>query len=124
VRHSSGPSEVSVHELRRREGDRRLIFLAGLIELAVGAAAAAPPNLDLHVVDRCQKGSTDEIVVCGSRDRQSRYRLPKLPHTYDRKPLRAEADVGRTHARAQVQSETRPDGLADKRIMITFTAPF
>lgn len=101
-----------------------MIFPAGLIELAAGAAGAAPPKLDLHVIDPCPKGSPDEIVVCGSHDRQSRYRLPKLPQAYDRKPLRAEADIGGTHARAQVQSETRPDGLVDKRIMITFTAPF
>lgn len=101
-----------------------MIIPAGLLELAAGAAGAAPPNFDLHVIDPCPKGSRDEIVICGSRDRQSRYRLPKLPQIYDRKPLRAEADIGGTHARAQVQSEVRPDGLVDKRIMITFTAPF
>ena len=36
---------------------------------------------------------------------------------------RAETDIGGAHARAQVQAEVRPDGLVDKRVMITFTAP-
>lgn len=99
-----------------------MILPAGLLGLA--AAAGATPRLDLHPVDTCPKGSSGEIVVCGSRDRQSRYRLPQLPKVYDRKPFRAETDIGGTHARAHVESSVRRDGLVDKRIMITFTTPF
>jgi hypothetical protein len=102
-----------------------LIVPAGLIELAAGAAGgAAALNLDLSKLDPCVKGSPDEIVVCGSTNRRSPYRLPKLPKDYDRKPLRAEGNIAGTHARAHVESNVRPDGLVDKRIMITFSAPF
>ena len=96
------------------------MILPALFELAAGTTL----NLDFAKLDPCPKGSPDEIVVCGSRNGQSRYRLPKLPDSYDRKPLRAETTIGGTRARAHAESSTRPDGLVDKRIMITFTVPF
>ena len=91
----------------------------GLLELAAGGAAAA--GLDLNV-DPCPKSATDEIVVCGTRDSRSRYRLPRLSHEYDARRLHPEKIVpgGRIHA----ESSVRPDGLVDKRIMITFAIPF
>ena len=96
-----------------------MIFPAGLLELAVGGAAAGALNLN---IDPCPKSASDEIVVCGSRDRQNRYRLPKLSHEYDGKRFHPEKIVpgGRIHA----ESSVRPDGLVDKRIMITFALPF
>lgn len=98
-----------------------MILPAGLLGLA---AAGAAPRLDLDALGACPKQSSGEIVVCGSRDRQSRYRLPQLPRTYDSKPLRAETDIRGTQARAHVESNVRPDGLVDKRIMVTFSWPF
>jgi hypothetical protein len=96
-----------------------MIFPTGLLELAAGAAGAAALNLDFGAIDPCPKGSPEDIVVCGSRDRRSPYRLPKLTH--DRKGLHPEKVIpgGRIH----LESKTRPDGLVDKRIMITFSLP-
>lgn len=96
----------------------------GWLPAAAAAAGTTTLNLDFGRFDPCPRGSPDEIVVCGSRDRQSPYRLPKLPQIYDPKPLRAETNIGGGHARAHVESITRPDGLVDKRIMITFSSPF
>lgn len=96
------------------------MILPALFELAAGATL----NLDFAKLDPCPRGSPDEIVVCGSRNGQSRYRLPKLPRADDRKPLRAETTIAGTHARAHVQSNARPDGLVDKRMMVTFSWPF
>jgi len=98
-----------------------MIFPPGLLELAAGGAAATGLDLDLKHLDPC-RGGAGEIVVCGSRDRQSRYRLPRLSHEYDAKRLHPERIVpgGRIHA----ESSVRPDGLVDKRIMITFAIPF
>lgn len=105
--------------------DRALIVTASLIELAAGAAGgAAALNLDFSKLDPCVKGSPDEIVVCGSTDRRSPYRLPKLTKQYDRKPLRAQGTIAGVPTRAHVESNVRPDGLVDKRIMITFSVPF
>jgi hypothetical protein len=101
-----------------------VILPAVLLELAAAAGGAAAVKLDLGNLDPCRKGSADEIVVCGSRDGRSRYRLPRLPKAYERKPLRAETDIAGMHARAHVESNVRPDGLVDKRIMITFGIPF
>lgn len=96
------------------------MILPALFELAAGTTL----NLDFAKLDACPRGSPDEIVVCGSRGEQGRYRLPKLPPTYERKPLRAETTIAGTSARANVQSEARPDGLVDKRVMVTFSWPF
>jgi hypothetical protein len=99
-----------------------MILPTGLLELAAGGVAATALNLN---VDPCPKTSAGEIVVCGSRDRQSPYRLPRLSHEYDRKPIRAESDaIPGVHTRAHAESAVRPDGLVDKRIMITFSMPF
>jgi hypothetical protein len=102
-----------------------LILSVGLAALAAAPAASQTPKLDLDfaALDPCPKGSKDEIVVCGSRDRQSPYRLPKLDdQKYKPRRLHPENIVpgGRIHA----ESSTRPDGLVDKRVMITFTVPF
>ena len=51
------------------------MILPALFELAAGTTL----NLDFAKLDPCPRGSADEIVVCGSRNGQSRYRLPKLP---------------------------------------------
>lgn len=96
------------------------MILPALFELAAGTML----NLDLGKLDACPKGSSDEIVVCGSRNRRSPYRLPDLPHSYDRKPIRAETTIGGVPARVDVQSQARPDGLVDKRVMITISTAF
>jgi hypothetical protein len=95
-------------------------LVSALLQLAAGGSAATL-NLDPHALDPCAKPSPDEIVVCGSRGR-SPYRLPKLSRDFDPKRLHPENVVpgGRIH----VQSVQRPDGLVDKRIMITFAIPF
>ena len=101
-----------------------MILSALLLELAAGGAQpAASPRLDLRGLDPCAKGSTDEVVVCGSRTARSPYRLPRLDDDkYARKPLHPENIVPRGQIHAD--SSARPDGLVDKRIVITFTVPF
>lgn len=94
---------------------------AALLGLAAGGSAPAL-NIDPRSIDPCAKPGPDEIVVCGSRSGQSRYRLPKLGHEFDAKRFHPESVVpgGRIH----VESVTRPDGTRDNRIMITFALPF
>jgi hypothetical protein len=101
-----------------------LIAAAILLEFAAQTAGAGPAKLDVAALDPCPKSDSGEIVVCGSRRGRSPYRLPELPKEYDRKPLRAEGNMAGTHARAHLESNVRPDGLVDKRIMVTFSTPF
>ena len=89
------------------------------LQLATAPAARAPDT------GKCNSSRPDDVVVCGSREGQSPYRLPKLPQTYDEKPVRAETDaIPGVHTRAHVQSEQMPDGNVAKRLMITFSLPF
>lgn len=41
----------------------------------------------------CPSAKPGEILVSGSRSSQSPYRIPKLPKSYDGKPIRAETDA-------------------------------
>jgi hypothetical protein len=91
--------------------------------LALGQAAAAPPGDRLG--DPCRPASGSEVVVCATPPKRSPYRLPLLPDRYERKPLRAATNaIPGVRTEAQVQSQARPDGLVDKRVMITFALPF
>jgi hypothetical protein len=102
-----------------------MIFSAGLLELAAGGAAATALNLSAPALDPCPKSGGDEIVVCGSRERQSPYRLPKLSDKYERKAIRAETDaIPGVHARAHAESERMADGNLSKRLLVTFSLPF
>jgi hypothetical protein len=93
-------------------------FLASL-QIAAGAGT---PTLR---TDPCARTSPDEIVVCGSRNTTSPYRLPKLPRVYEEKPLRAETDaIPGVHTRAHLESERMLDGNVSKRLLVTFSVPF
>ena len=89
-----------------------------LLQLAEATAAqASTPS--------CRPTAPGEIVVCGQRQGESPYRLPKLPTKYDRKAIRAETDIiPGVHSDAHVEAAGRPDGYVAKRLMVTFKMPF
>lgn len=85
-------------------------------------AVVAPPT---NLVDGCPRDSSGEVVICGARRGESPYRLPRLPERYDPKKIRAEANViPGVHARAHVDSVTRPDGNQSNRVMVTLSTAF
>jgi hypothetical protein len=97
------------------------IAIGFLASLQIAADAGTPAL----VTDQCARTRTDEVVVCGSRNTTSPYRLPKLPKVYDEKPLRAETDaIPGIHTRAHVESEKMLDGKISKRLLVTFSIPF
>lgn len=90
-----------------------------LLQLAAAASAQAAPD------GGCGKSDSGEVIVCGNRQDQDRYRLPKLPEKYEGKSIRAETDViPGVHTRAHVESETMIDGQESKKLLVTFTIPF
>lgn len=93
-------------------------LIAPLLAMADSAAPQpAPPS--------CRPAAPGEIVVCAQRQGESPYRLPKLPTKYDRKAIRAEADIiPGVHTDAHVEAAGRPDGTVAKRLMVTFKLPF
>ena len=63
----------------------RLLLILAIVAIPITALGAQgqPPAPSLrsklpNLVDRCQPRDGEEIVVCGSRDEQARYRLPQL----------------------------------------------
>jgi hypothetical protein len=75
--------------------------------------------------DGCGADAADEIVVCGSRNRDEAYRLRPLPPLFGGKPPSAETGLfGDVSARMHVESAQFPNGMISKRLMVTFTAPF
>jgi hypothetical protein len=96
-----------------------------VIGLLAAVQSAAAPNAQQNPANGCRPASSGEIVVCGTPRAESPYRLPKLPDTYEPKPVRAETDViPGVHTRAHVESERMLDGNVSKRLMVTFTVPF
>ena len=88
--------------------------------LLLAVVAPAP-----SYTDACPRGSGGEVVICGSRPGESPYRLPGLPERYDPKKIRAETNViADVHARAHVDTETRPDGYQSNRVMVTLSTSF
>ena len=88
--------------------------------LLLAVVAPAP-----SFTDACPRGAGGEVVICGSRPGESPYRLPRLPERYDPKQIRAEANViPGVHARAHVDTETRPDGNRSNRVMVTLSTSF
>jgi len=88
--------------------------------LLLAVVAPAP-----SYTDACPRGSGGEVVICGSRPGESPYRLPRLPERYDPKKIRAETNViADVHARAHVDTETRPDGYQSNRVMVTLSTSF
>jgi hypothetical protein len=91
--------------------------------LQLGAVSASAPALAQP--DPCPGATGNEVVVCGSRQGESPYRLPKVPERYERKQIRAETDViPGVHTRAHVDSQTLPDGYRSNRVMVTLSTSF
>ena len=87
-------------------------------------AVVAPPS---SYADNCPRSGSGsgEVVICGSRPGESPYRLPRLPERYDPRQIRAETNViPGVHARAHVDTETRPDGYQSNRVMVTLSTSF
>jgi hypothetical protein len=88
--------------------------------LATSPAVAAGSDLP----DKCNSADPKEVVVCGSRARSQRYRLPKLPHEYDRAAIRAQTTVAGLPTRLHVDSVDLPGGQHSNRAMITISTSF
>jgi len=92
-----------------------------MLALLLLAVVAPPPGYS----DGCPRGASGEVVICGSRPGESPYRMPRLPERYDPKKIRAETNVvPGVHARAHVDTETRPDGYQSNRVMVTLSTSF
>ena len=77
------------------------------------------------VAESCGPRNTEEIVVCGSREKSQRYRLPKLPDGYETsRGVVAGGTVGGLPVRAHVDPVELPGGAKSNRIMITVGTSF
>lgn len=94
------------------------------IVLLLAAASIGPNETAAAIPDTCTSGDPKEVVVCGSREKSQRYRLPKLSPEYDRRALRAEAKIAGMPARAHVDGVGLPGGQKSKRIMLTISTAF
>jgi len=92
-----------------------------MLALLLLAVVAPPPSY----AEGCPRGASGEVVICGSRPGESPYRMPRLPERYDPKKIRAETNVmSGVHARAHVDTQTRPDGYQSNRVMVTLSTSF
>ena len=88
--------------------------------------AIAPPHNYLNPpVDGCDsRKSSDEVVVCGSKDADARYRLKPIENAqYEDKPVRAETKLG-AGTLGVAGGQTSVGGFPSKRVMVTLKFPF
>lgn len=89
------------------------------------APAATPAHVFLHPTGGCgSQESGSEVVVCGDRDADARYRLQPVDGTrYQDKPVRLETRLGGGTA-ALAAAPVKVGGWQSNRIMITLKFPF
>jgi hypothetical protein len=97
--------------------------------VALLLASAPLPAETLHLAaasrDVCASSDPKEIVICGSREHDSRYRLPKLSQKYERGAFRAESELAPgLHASAHVNSVELPGGAKSNRVLLSIGIGF
>jgi hypothetical protein len=91
---------------------------------AAAAAAADPAGVAGRVGEICGPGGPNQIVVCGSRQKVQRYRLPKLPDKYDARAIRAETKIAGMSAGMHINSVDLPGGQKSDRVLLTIATSF
>jgi hypothetical protein len=87
------------------------------------AQPQAPPHVYLHPpVTGCDSRATDEVVVCGSKDLDARYRFKPVEDDkgFEDKPLLAAMNLGK--GTLSLHGANGVDGT--NAAMITFKIPF
>lgn len=108
--------------------------LSWLMALQMAAVAeservAVPIQFDLAThrpaPPECGSENGADIVVCGRRSGDSRYRVPDLGDRFPEKPLVAEVWLGNgSTARAYVEGVEIAPGVRSNRVMIGIKTPF
>ena len=109
-----------------------MVVLAFLLAIAIepvfdtGEDALAPPHVFLRAGDGCDRAAaTGEVVVCGNKDRDERYRLrPIEKGAYRDEPVRAEMNLGGGKLSLHNEDKDLGGGQHSKRAMVTLTLPF
>ena len=98
---------------------------AGAGEPPAPLQPSSPPHNYLKLPPMtCDKSNGDEVVVCGARDADKRYRLQAIDErAYAEAPLRARANVGPDTLDIGGK-QANVGGFPSNRFMITFTVPF
>jgi len=89
------------------------------------ALQPSPPHNYLKLPPTtCGKGNIDEVVVCGARDADKRYRLQSIgEQKYAEAPIRAKKNFGPDTLDIGGK-QANVGGFTSNRFMITFTVPF
>ena len=88
----------------------------------VAGPARPPVPAPLIARQPCRPdASGSDVVVCGSRSAEERYRLRPLSDRYEEKPLVAAVRLGEgTTAALAAEQQNFGNGLVSKRIMLNF----
>ncbi|UUL83384.1 hypothetical protein [Sphingomonas qomolangmaensis] len=101
-----------------------LELLANLLQAANPASA---PLMRIDILDRCAAPAGDEIIVCGDRNANERFRLRPLRGDTAGSSALPKAEIllfGDTRAAAEVEAEQIGPGLTSQRMMLRLKTPF
>ena len=99
-----------------------------LVLLLTAQAAPDAPSQTIDLLNKpapsCTAGGTNDIVVCGRRDNNNRYRIaPEYRTTTEKEGLgKAETRIGGTAVSAETE-QVDVGGFSSNRIMIRFKVP-
>src|SRR5881628_4059965 len=93
--------------------------------LASAPLSTQPQGVAATTPGSCASSDPKEIVVCGSREHDSPYRLPKLSQKYERGAFRAQTELAPgLHASAHVDSVDLPGGAKSNRALVSIGIGF
>jgi hypothetical protein len=93
--------------------------------LATAPTTTDPLGIADALPDKCAASDRNEIVVCGSPAKDSRYRLPKLDDKYEKRVGRLETTVaGKVRGAIHVDPVELSGGAKSNRLMISIATSF
>jgi hypothetical protein len=93
--------------------------------LATAPTVGDPLGVSDALPDKCTSADAQEVVVCGSREKSRRYRVPKLERQYEQHAIRLETSiVSGVRGSIHVDPIQLPGGAKSNRIMITVGTSF
>ena len=105
-----------------------MLLMMFLQNMTPTANLPAPPVLPLGVIGAdkpCASTNSNDIIVCGRRDINQRYRLPQLDTDRFEPNRRAETSlIGNVRGAAEVESKEIGPGITSNRVMFRLKLPF
>lgn len=95
-----------------------------LVAFAQAISSTPPQAIDLTTHDPCSRKTTDEIVVCGEKDRSARYRIKRTALPANEGLPSAQLKLGKGVSASAETEQADVGGFPSERVMIRIKIKF